>query len=86
MIRKGFFLTLRSFQPSGTGKSSLVCAICIGLGGSTKVGFFRVQCSKSYVKTDNHWACFLSYGAWYLPHEHSALFPSRRSSSAVPTT
>lgn len=23
--------------PNGTGKSSLVCALCIGLGGSTKV-------------------------------------------------
>ena len=31
------------FQPPGTGKSSLVCAICIGLGGSTKVRFFREQ-------------------------------------------
>jgi predicted AAA+ superfamily ATPase len=25
------------FAAAGTGKSSLVCALCVGLGGSTKV-------------------------------------------------
>lgn len=27
--------------PNGTGKSSIVCALCVGLAGSTKVHFCR---------------------------------------------
>lgn len=28
--------------PNGTGKSSVVCALCVGLGGSTKVKYIVV--------------------------------------------
>ncbi|WIA11591.1 hypothetical protein OEZ85_011696 [Tetradesmus obliquus] len=57
-IRPGARLNL-VLGPNGTGKSSLVCALCVGLGGSTKLlgradnvkDYIRRGCDRGWVET-----------------------------------